>query len=318
MDVHALRTFVEVARQQGFTRASETLHVTQPAISKIVPGPRGGARDAAPRTASGAACGSPTRARIVLERAQGRPRLAARHRGGGGGARRAPAGAAADGDAAHRRRDLLPAAPRRVPPAHPGIAARAARGGLARRRGARREPRPRRRRGGAPHRRGGLRDACPSCATSCGRCSTRSHPLARRRSVALRELAGAPFVLYRPEFALHGHILDACRRAGFKPTVVSESSHWDFIVAMVAANIGVALLPQTICRRLDERQVRAIRLAEPGHPLGRRAHLAARPAPAPGDAGVARAVRGAARRGRERRTRGRGRARGGRGPGAAR
>src|SRR5512142_1244457 len=36
VDVQALRYFVEVAKQQGFTRASETLHVTQPAISKMV------------------------------------------------------------------------------------------------------------------------------------------------------------------------------------------------------------------------------------------------------------------------------------------
>src|SRR6266542_3791127 len=36
MDVQALRYFVEVARQQGFTRAGEVLHVTQPAISKMV------------------------------------------------------------------------------------------------------------------------------------------------------------------------------------------------------------------------------------------------------------------------------------------
>jgi DNA-binding transcriptional LysR family regulator len=92
------------------------------------------------------------------------------------------------------------------------------------------------------------------------------HPLARRRSVGLRELAEVPFVLYRPEFALHGHIIDACRRAGFKPTVVSESSHWDFIVAMVAADIGVALLPQTICRQLDRRQVRTVRMEAPAIP----------------------------------------------------
>jgi DNA-binding transcriptional LysR family regulator len=91
----------------------------------------------------------------------------------------------------------------------------------------------------------------------------RSHPLARRRTLALGELASTPFVLYRPEFALHGHILDACRRSGFKPTVVSESSHWDFIVAMVAANIGVAFLPMTICRQLDQRKVRSVRLSEP-------------------------------------------------------
>jgi DNA-binding transcriptional LysR family regulator len=90
-----------------------------------------------------------------------------------------------------------------------------------------------------------------------------SHPLARRKSVSLRELRDTSFVLYRPEFALHGHILEACRRAGFEPHVVSESSHWDFIVAMVAANIGVALLPQTICRQLDPEQVRSVELTQP-------------------------------------------------------
>jgi DNA-binding transcriptional LysR family regulator len=94
----------------------------------------------------------------------------------------------------------------------------------------------------------------------------RSHPLARRRTLALRDLRRIPFVLYRPEFALHGHILDACRRSGFQPNVVSESSHWDFIVAMVAANIGVAFLPETICRQLDRRQVRPVRLSDPAIP----------------------------------------------------
>ena len=116
-----------------------------------------------------------------------------------------------------------------------------------------------------------------------------SHPLARRRALALRELEGTPFVLYRPEFALHGHILEACRRAGFKPHVASESSHWDFIVAMVAANIGVALLPQTICRQLDPAQVRSVPMTDPVDPLGRGAHLAPGPAPAARDARVARA-----------------------------
>jgi len=90
-----------------------------------------------------------------------------------------------------------------------------------------------------------------------------SHPLARRKTIALGELEGTPFVLYRPEFALHGHILEACRRAGFTPHVASESSHWDFIVAMVAADIGVALLPQTICLQLDPAQVRTIPMTEP-------------------------------------------------------
>jgi DNA-binding transcriptional LysR family regulator len=88
-------------------------------------------------------------------------------------------------------------------------------------------------------------------------------PLARRRSVALRDLERVPFVLYREDFALHLHILDACRREGFSPQVASESSQWDFMAAMVAADVGVALLPRTICRRLDSAQVKVLPLVEP-------------------------------------------------------
>jgi DNA-binding transcriptional LysR family regulator len=81
--------------------------------------------------------------------------------------------------------------------------------------------------------------------------------------VTLRDLAAVPFVLYREDFALHGHILDACRRQGFTPKVASESSQWDFMAALVAADVGVALLPRTICRRLDPAQVKVLPLVDP-------------------------------------------------------
>ncbi|HET8541643.1 MAG TPA: LysR family transcriptional regulator [Anaeromyxobacter sp.] len=93
------------------------------------------------------------------------------------------------------------------------------------------------------------------------------HPrsaLARRRQIALRDLERVPFVLYREDFALHAHILEACRREGFSPKVASESSQWDFMAAMVAADVGVALLPLTICRRLAPiAEVKVLPLVEP-------------------------------------------------------
>lgn len=89
-------------------------------------------------------------------------------------------------------------------------------------------------------------------------------PLASRQQVALRDLERVPFVLYREDFALHAHILDACRRLGFRPKVASESSQWDFMAAMVAADMGVALLPRTICRRLEPiAKVAVLPLVEP-------------------------------------------------------
>lgn len=93
-------------------------------------------------------------------------------------------------------------------------------------------------------------------------------PLARRRSVALRDLEHVPLVQYREDFALHGHIVEACRRQGFAPKVAAESSQWDFMAALVAADVGVALLPRTICARLDRSRVRVrvLPLVEPELP----------------------------------------------------
>jgi DNA-binding transcriptional LysR family regulator len=91
----------------------------------------------------------------------------------------------------------------------------------------------------------------------------RNHPLARRRRLALRDLRDVPFILYRADFALHGNILAACRGAGFTPTIASESSQWDFLAALAAADMGVALLPRTICRQLGHRAVATLQLVDP-------------------------------------------------------
>jgi DNA-binding transcriptional LysR family regulator len=69
--------------------------------------------------------------------------------------------------------------------------------------------------------------------------------------VELTELSHEPFVLYGESLALNNIVLEACRRAGFSPTIAGRSGHWDFITALVAAGVGVALLPRPYCERLD-------------------------------------------------------------------
>ncbi|MDO7906392.1 LysR family transcriptional regulator [Paenibacillus sp. JX-17] len=93
-----------------------------------------------------------------------------------------------------------------------------------------------------------------------------THPLAGREEVALHELAQDSFVLFREDFTLHDRIIAECVSAGFQPHVVYESSQWDLISEMVAAKLGVALLPETICREMDPDRVRVIRLMEPSIP----------------------------------------------------
>jgi DNA-binding transcriptional LysR family regulator len=261
VDVHALRVFAEVVRQQGFTRASRALRLTQPAISKVVMGMEEELgtlllvreRRRLRLTDAG---------QVVLTRAQGIldamrvmeeevQELSALRRG------RLRIGTPPIVGVA-----FLPPLLAAFHSAHPGIALELREEGshqieeLVRAHeldvGAVVLPTDEEAFETLPLVRDQLRAVLHP-----------SHPLARRQSVSLRELAETPFVLYRPEFALHGHILEACRRSGFQPTVVAESSHWDFIVAMVAADIGLALLPVTVCRLLDRRQVRSVRLSDP-------------------------------------------------------
>jgi DNA-binding transcriptional LysR family regulator len=71
------------------------------------------------------------------------------------------------------------------------------------------------------------------------------------QEVRLADLAAEPFVFYGESLALNDVVLSACRAAGFAPTIVGRSSHWDFMAALVHAGVGIALLPAPYCRRLD-------------------------------------------------------------------
>lgn len=91
-----------------------------------------------------------------------------------------------------------------------------------------------------------------------------SHPLAEREAISLSELEQEDFVYFHEDFTLHDRILEECLHLGFEPHLVSKSSQWDFIVEMVAFNLGIALLPETICKELT--CVKVISLIEPEIP----------------------------------------------------
>jgi DNA-binding transcriptional LysR family regulator len=72
-----------------------------------------------------------------------------------------------------------------------------------------------------------------------------SHPLAKADRVSLRALAPEPFVLLPRHLgpSLYDQIVTTCRRAGFSPRVGQEAVELHTIVSLVAAGLGVALLP---------------------------------------------------------------------------
>jgi len=84
------------------------------------------------------------------------------------------------------------------------------------------------------------------------------HRLAGRHTAEISELEQEDFILFRKDFALHDRVVAECIRCGFRPAVKYESAQWDFIGEMVAANLGVSLLPERICKLLPSDRVTTI------------------------------------------------------------
>jgi DNA-binding transcriptional LysR family regulator len=84
-----------------------------------------------------------------------------------------------------------------------------------------------------------------------------------RRSVALRELADSAFIYYAESFALNEIVTDACWREGFTPRISSRSGQWDFVASLVRLGVGIALLPKIFCDTLPKGQFSVATLEQP-------------------------------------------------------
>lgn len=78
-----------------------------------------------------------------------------------------------------------------------------------------------------------------------------SHALAGAQTVHLAELKEEPFILFREGFSLYDRVRESCIQEGFEPKIAYESSQWDFIGEMVGAGLGIAFLPDTVSRKID-------------------------------------------------------------------
>jgi DNA-binding transcriptional LysR family regulator len=70
------------------------------------------------------------------------------------------------------------------------------------------------------------------------------HPLARRESVALGELAGETWLGGTPDGAYARIVLHSCRAAGFEPRIAFGSDDYNAVQAFVTVGLGVAMLPR--------------------------------------------------------------------------
>ena len=80
-------------------------------------------------------------------------------------------------------------------------------------------------------------------------------PWLDRASVSLAQVAQHPLLIFNEEFSLNRQLRQAFQRAGVTPQIAVRSGQWDFLAAMVQAGMGVAILPEPICQRLDRQSL---------------------------------------------------------------
>lgn len=75
-----------------------------------------------------------------------------------------------------------------------------------------------------------------------------NHPLSAQPELPLQALAREPFILFPRHLgsSFYDQIVSYCQQAGFSPGIVQEAIEMQTIVSLVAANMGVALVPASL------------------------------------------------------------------------
>ncbi|WP_212960098.1 LysR family transcriptional regulator [Cohnella xylanilytica] len=91
-----------------------------------------------------------------------------------------------------------------------------------------------------------------------------NHPLAKEAEIDLAQLKDDTFVLFRNGYSLRPIVWEACRAAGFIPKIGFEGEETDTIRGLVAAGMGVSLLPEMALSHTSTFMPAIVRLKEPG------------------------------------------------------
>ncbi len=92
----------------------------------------------------------------------------------------------------------------------------------------------------------------------------REHPLAHRRALRLEDLHAQAWVQTSASSPCARYVVRCCRAAGFEPEVAFESDDYQTVQGLVAAGVGVALIPELALSTVREDVV--VRALSPNPP----------------------------------------------------
>jgi DNA-binding transcriptional LysR family regulator len=90
------------------------------------------------------------------------------------------------------------------------------------------------------------------------------HPLARRQRVRLEQLSEESWIQTSAATPCARHVVRSCHAAGFEPRVSFESDDYQTVQGLIAAGVGVGLIPQLALSAVrDDIRVRALHPQSP-------------------------------------------------------
>jgi LysR family transcriptional activator of glutamate synthase operon len=89
------------------------------------------------------------------------------------------------------------------------------------------------------------------------------HELAVNQTIRLEQLKDESFVMFSEEYSLRSIVLEACAKAGFAPQIGFEGEETDTIRGLVAAGMGVSLLPEMALTEVSQLQPAKVRVIDP-------------------------------------------------------
>jgi DNA-binding transcriptional LysR family regulator len=90
------------------------------------------------------------------------------------------------------------------------------------------------------------------------------HPLARRRTLRLENLRAEAWIQTSASSPCARHVVRSCHAAGFEPIVSFESDDYQTVQGLVAAGVGVALIPKlALSGARDDIAIRALSPSSP-------------------------------------------------------
>lgn len=90
-----------------------------------------------------------------------------------------------------------------------------------------------------------------------------THPLAVRDQISLEELKDDPFIMFNEGYSLRPLVMNACEAAGFSPKIAFEGEETETIRGLVAAGMGVSLLPKLAVEYISPLPIGIVKVVDP-------------------------------------------------------